>query len=253
MGFADLHIHSVHSHDGTCSVSAILKHVADHTDLDVIAITDHDSVMGVKEAVALGPRYGIDVIPGCEITTAQGHLIALFITQPVPAGLSLIDTIKIVGKMGGLCTIPHPEAPGIGGVHAGAIRFALADPEAARTLVGIETFNGGLFYTRTNQVAAELGRSLGLACLGSSDSHILSTIGHGTTEFEGHSAAELRTALETHTTTAHSCHMQGPIVLGHWAPRYFLRKMGWVAWNAEPDAPMRYVRMAQALAGSGHD
>jgi histidinol phosphatase-like PHP family hydrolase len=46
MGLADLHIHTLYSWDGIHSVSAVLRHVVDHTDLDVIAITDHDEVAG---------------------------------------------------------------------------------------------------------------------------------------------------------------------------------------------------------------
>jgi predicted metal-dependent phosphoesterase TrpH len=248
LGFADLHIHSVHSHDGTCSIPAILKYAANHTDLDVIAITDHDKVTGLREAVSLGPKYGIEVIPGCEISTAQGHLLAFFIMDPVPAGLPLAETIKIVGRMGGLCVIPHPEAPGIGGLRTHVIHSVLADPEVARTLVGIETFNSGLFLTRSNLTAEALGCSLGLACLGSSDSHILASIGDGATEFAGRTAAELRIALEQHATTALNRHgMPGSEALRRWFPQFFLRKIGWVAWNAGPHDLTRYVRMKQAM------
>lgn len=86
MGFADLHIHSIHSYDGTSSISAILKYVVDRTDLDVIAITDHDTVTGAAEVMQLAPAYGVQVIPGCEISTTDGHLLALFIDRPVKAG-----------------------------------------------------------------------------------------------------------------------------------------------------------------------
>jgi hypothetical protein len=248
LGYADLHIHSVHSHDGVCSVSAILKYVADNTNLDVIAITDHDKTSGLREAVALGPKYGIDVIPGCEITTAQGHLLAYFITQPVPAGLSYVETIRRVGLLGGLCAVPHPEATGVGGVRAAVVRSALAVPGVDKILVGLETFNGGLFIQRSNAIAQQLGHELKLACLGSSDSHILTTIGQGTTEFEGRSAADLRAALEQHNTIAHtSTGLLGARVLGRWAPQFLLRKLGWVAWNSEPHDPIRYVRVRQAL------
>ena len=243
MGFADIHIHSVHSHDGTCSISAILKHVADKTNLDVIAITDHDKIGGIKEAMALGPKYGIDVIPGCEVSTAQGHLLALYIDGPIPAGRSLVETVKRVAAMGGLCVVPHPEAPGISGLRETVIRAALADLQVAQTLVGIETFNGGLFLPHTNAIAARLGQALGLARVGSSDSHVLSTIGDGTTEFEGRTAADLRTALVAHTTIPHACpDASGVGVLRRWFPLFCLRKMGWVAANAEPTSPIRYIR-----------
>ncbi len=55
---ADLHIHSQHS-DGAHDIPTILAHVATHTDLRVIAITDHDCISGALEARALAPRYGL--------------------------------------------------------------------------------------------------------------------------------------------------------------------------------------------------
>ena len=76
MGKADLHIHTIYSWDGTCTVEAVLKQAAHIAGLDVIAITDHDEIQGALEAVDLAPRYGIEVIPGCEISTADGHLLA---------------------------------------------------------------------------------------------------------------------------------------------------------------------------------
>lgn len=238
----------MHSHDGTSTISAILKYVADRTNLDVIAITDHDKVTGLREALELGPKYGVEVVPGCEITTAQGHLLALFITGAVPAGMPVIDTVKYVGQMGGLCVVPHPEAPGIGGLRSAVIRAILADPQAAPTLVGIETFNGGLVLTRTNAVAAALGRDLKLACLGNSDAHILPTIGQGTTEFEGRTSADVRAALLNKATVAHPCPVtHSSVVLSRWFTLFSLRKMGWVTSNAGPNDPIRYARVRQTL------
>lgn len=89
MGFADLHIHSIYSYDGTASISAILKYASDSTRLNVIAITDHDSMQGVAEALDLAPKYNLVVIPGCEVSSKDGHVVALYIRQPIPAGLPL--------------------------------------------------------------------------------------------------------------------------------------------------------------------
>jgi len=69
MGLADLHIHSIYSYDATGSITAILKYAAEQTDLNIIAITDHDTMGGVKEALDLAPAYGLQVIPGMEIST----------------------------------------------------------------------------------------------------------------------------------------------------------------------------------------
>ncbi|NTU75780.1 MAG: phosphotransferase, partial [Anaerolineaceae bacterium] len=73
-----------------CAVSAVLQHVIEQTELNVIAITDHDEIKGALEAVELAPAFGIEVVPGSEISTADGHVLALYIRQRVPAGLSLI-------------------------------------------------------------------------------------------------------------------------------------------------------------------
>ena len=101
MGLADLHIHTVYSYDGTASVPAVLAR-AKEVGLDVIAITDHDEIMGALNAFAMAPKYGVEVIPGIEITTAEGDLLALFVTKKIKPGRWLIETILDVGEAGGI-------------------------------------------------------------------------------------------------------------------------------------------------------
>jgi predicted metal-dependent phosphoesterase TrpH len=250
MGFADLHIHTIYSWDGTCSVSAVLKQAAQHANLDVIAITDHDEIAGALEAVQLAPSYKIGVIPGCEISTTEGHLLAYFIHQKVPAGLSLIETVLRVGEQEGICVAAHPTGNGSINLSEKAIRDALSVPEVARTLVGIETLNASLFHRSSNDSAQTLAKTLPVAQVGSSDSHVLWTIGQGITVFSGWTVNDLRFALETRRNTI-------PIgeaasfrnILLSWLSGYLLRKAGWVRWNSHPDAPItlgRISRVAQA-------
>ena len=111
MGLADLHIHTVYSYDGTASVPAVLAR-AKQVGLDVIAITDHDEIRGALKAFELAPRFDIEVIPGIEITTAEGDLLALFVTEKIQPGRPLIETIVKVGEAGGICIAPHPMARG---------------------------------------------------------------------------------------------------------------------------------------------
>jgi predicted metal-dependent phosphoesterase TrpH len=248
MGFADLHIHSIHSHDATSSIPAILKFTADHTPLDVIAITDHDSLKGNAEAVQLAPKYGIEVIPGCEISTADGHLLGLFIEKPVSAGLSLVDSILRVGDHGGMCVVPHPTARGTSSVSLHVLRMALLNPAVRGVLLGIEMFNGGLVYTRSNRTLKMEAVDIQLAQVGNSDSHILKTIGQGSTEFPGVTALDLRAALEKReTSVCEGVGLTGLDALREWAPRFALRKLGWVAWNAGPESPLTMVRYSQAV------
>ena len=161
MGKADLHIHTIYSWDGTCTVEAVLKQAAHTAELDVIAVTDHDDIRGALEAVDLAPRYGIEVIPGCEISTADGHLIALFIQKEIPAGLSVMETVLRVQEIGGLCIVPHLEAKYSQGMLGQVVRNALMDLRVQRSLLGMETFNAGLFDRSSNRKAVKLKSGTG--------------------------------------------------------------------------------------------
>src|SRR5512145_457311 len=95
MGKADLHIHSEWS-DGLPSIRDILEHVEYQTDLDLIAITDHDMIEGAFEAreIAAQKRYRFDVIVGMEITTLEGHLLAYDLEKSLRMMKPLDWTIK---------------------------------------------------------------------------------------------------------------------------------------------------------------
>jgi predicted metal-dependent phosphoesterase TrpH len=244
MGKADLHIHTIHSWDGTCSVEAVLKQAAHIAKLDVIAITDHDEIQGAQVALELAPRYGIEVIPGCEISTADGHLLALFIPKKIPANLSVFETVLRVWELGGLCIVPHLEAKRSHGMHRQVVRDALKDGRVQQTLLGMETFNAGLFDKSSNQKAAKLSQELNLAKMGSSDSHLNWTIGQGITLFPGHTASELRTAIEGRTTVSYPVKNTAfALIFLSWLRGYFLRRAGWVEFNRYPAAPVRLERM----------
>ncbi len=250
MGKADLHIHTSYSYDSSCSVPAVLKWTADFTDLDVIAITDHDAFGGSLEAVQLAPKFGVQVVPGCEIATRDGHLLALYIERPIPPGLSLLETVLRIGDQGGLCVAAHPAGFMAHGVNGRVVRAALQDADARQVLVGIETWNTGVFYQGSNHTAQRIHAEVGLASVGSSDSHVVWTVGFGYTEFNGHTAQDLRHSLQAHETTAHR-------LLAHRGPDYWprhvfsrlLRKMGWVTWTPEADANFRLRRLADVQLG----
>jgi predicted metal-dependent phosphoesterase TrpH len=200
MGLADLHIHSIHSYDGTTPVPALLEYVANETALDVIALTDHDVLEGTLAAIELAPHYGLEVIPGVEVSTCEGHLLALFVTQLVPRGRSLVDTVLFVRDLGGLCIVPHPGGPWSWYVNEASIQRALQVPGVAETLVGIESYNASLPTLAANRHAKAIGERVGLTPVGSSDAHTPWMIGLGATHFPGTTAADLRQALTIGTT-----------------------------------------------------
>lgn len=105
MGFADLHIHTIYSYDGTASVPAVLQRTK-QIGLHVIAITDHDELRGSLKALEIATSYGIEVIPGVEVTTAEGDLLALNITRQIKKGQPLLRTVLEVGEAGGFVLLP---------------------------------------------------------------------------------------------------------------------------------------------------
>jgi predicted metal-dependent phosphoesterase TrpH len=201
MGLADIHLHTIYSYDGTASLAAVLSR-AKQAGLDVIAITDHDEIAGALKAMELAPAYGVELIPGIEITTADGDLLALFITEKVDAGLSLVETVLRVRELGGVCVAPHPMAGGMSmkSLSAKTILKALRNPQVAETLIGIETYNASALDRISNHYASILANRLDIAHVGNSDAHVVDAIGLGTTEFEGHTAADLLAALKNKTT-----------------------------------------------------
>jgi 3',5'-nucleoside bisphosphate phosphatase len=79
--WTDLHIHTVKS-DGTCSVEEIFER-ARGAHIEAIAITDHDTSAGVEEALYMEKKYGVEFVPGVELSAMYSgrevHIVGLYI------------------------------------------------------------------------------------------------------------------------------------------------------------------------------
>ena len=222
MGLADLHMHTIYSYDGTATVPDVLRR-AHKVGLNVIAITDHDEIAGALEALELAHHFGIVVIPGIEITTAEGDLLALFVTEIIPKGLSLVETVLKVRELGGVCIAPHPTAGGMGmkSLSVSAIARALRNPKVAETLIGIEAYNATALDRVGISTARLMTSHLHLTSVGNSDAHVLDAIGLGATEFAGTGAADLLSALRSGRTSIRRQKEWNTIrIIGSWAVNY---------------------------------
>ena len=190
---ADLHIHTTYS-DGTATVPDVLARAA-AANVQVIAITDHDTIAGALEARQLAQEFGVEVIVGEEVSTADGHVLALFIEDVLPAGRPAGETIAAVHAQGGLCVAPHPYDWAV--VSLG--RFGFRERCSADwRFDAVEAFNAGLAWPRSgaNTHAQHVALELGLPAVGGSDAHSLATIGTGVTRFAGTSADDLYHAIQ---------------------------------------------------------
>lgn len=200
-GKADLHIHTSLG-DGLASVEQIFDFVENYTDLDVIAITDHDDARGALQALDLIERkkYRFKVIPGNEITTRNGHLLALFVTQEFPMLRSLEWTMQAVYEAGGMVIAPHPLSWLTTSIRE---KQLLAAHEGKFPFHGIETFNPSYAGRVAHDRVKELNRTiLKLPEFGGSDAHALSMIGKGFTLFPGNTIEQLLQAIKDNTTQA---------------------------------------------------
>lgn len=192
-GRADLHMHTNLS-DGLPSPPVILDYVARRRHLDVIAITDHDVLDGSLWAYERRDRYPFDIVPGMEVTAREGHVLALWISRPVPKGLSVRDTVDAIHEQGGYAVLAHPGEVLIAGHHI--FRY-LQHPEVLLTwgVDALEVYNAGTMTPGNNILAGRIARDLPLPRLGNSDAHMLNSIGRSMTRFPGSTAADLRAAL----------------------------------------------------------
>ena len=201
LGRADLHIHTLAS-DGTAGIGAILDHVERLTDLDVIAITDHERIDAAVAAQAIARDRGLraDVIVGEEVTTVGGHLLALYLDRPIRPYRSLRTTILAVHEAGGLAIPAHPLVPYPLCAQGWVLRRLLDDPDPAARPDGLETFNPTSLGKPWHRRVVRFADDHGLAHIGNSDAHTLADIGQGWTTFPGRDATDLRRAIETRTT-----------------------------------------------------
>ena len=170
----DLHIHTSYSKDGESSVEEILR-AAEAAGLDVIAITDHDSVDGAKKALTL--PSSVLVIPGIEVSTKQGHLLVLGVTEIIPAGLDVVDTVNIARRMGAILILPHPY-------HVWRHGVARRKKVGMSVVDAVESFNSRYIVGSANKKAARIAKRLGKPCVGGSDAHNAKFVGFGRTFVE---------------------------------------------------------------------
>jgi predicted metal-dependent phosphoesterase TrpH len=192
-GRADIHMHTKAS-DGLATVQQVLGYIETWGGLDVIAITDHDVLDASLWAYIHRGHYSFDIIPGVEVTAREGHVVALWVTQPIPKKMSVKETAAAIHEQGGIAILAHPGEPFIAGRHM--LRY-FRQPEVLLEwgIDVLEMYNAGSITPGNNVLARRLCNRLPLPVVGNSDAHTLNAIGYGITRFKGRTAADFRAAL----------------------------------------------------------
>lgn len=228
-GTADLHMHTTYS-DGLGTPKEVLDFVARFTDLDVIAITDHDVLDGSLWAVEQQGNYPFEIVPGMEVTSRDGHVLALWVTQLVPKGLSLAETCEAIHEQGGMAILAHPFEPLIAPV--ASLRY-FRHPEVLKLsgVDAVEIMNAGAVTPGGSWLARKKFESGDLPVTGSSDAHMPACVGTGITRFAGFTAHDLRQSLAVGTTQAEGRRWAMTVYLQHWLKSRQMRRNASLAAN----------------------
>lgn len=195
---AELHCHTTAS-DGVVPPEELVT-IAEHLGLDVMAVTDHDTIDGAlrarDHALATGAR--VEVIVGMEVTTRrQDHVVGLFLERAPRIFRSVPDTVDEIHAQGGLAVVAHPFL----GLPSSISPDRLRDALRRCRFDGIEAENPYMRKSARDRLAAFLqDHSQGVgARVGASDAHF-GDLARAVTLFEGQGAADLRRAVEERTT-----------------------------------------------------
>ena len=199
-GRADLHMHTTFS-DGWPSPRELVDH-GRATGLDLIAVTDHDTIEGAMRAADYAAsRSRVEVVVGEEVSSRDGHIVGLFLERRIRPGMSAAATVNAIHDQGGLAIAVHPfwrtqRRTRGGPVHGVGWLAAELDFDA----IEVENATPGFYFF--NQLARRLNLGLGRAEVGGSDAHIVDAVGRAYTKFPGRTAAALRDAIEKGKTSA---------------------------------------------------
>ena len=161
---ADLHVHSCFSEDGHSTPEEILEK-AKEIGFGCIAITDHNSFESFEKV-----KDFTDVIfvPGEEVGSEDGHIIALGIDREIPKHLSIPETIDLIHEAGGIAIVAHPYRMWNG----------IGPENIIPEFDGIEAMNARS-VPKDNRRSNKLAREFGKAITAGSDAHVPRKVGDG--------------------------------------------------------------------------
>lgn len=193
----DMHMHTMYSGDAVTTLDEVAERV-ESTRIDVLCVTDHNSVKGAVAAVERD--VGCRVVIGEELRTTQGEIIGLFLNDHVPTGLTPHEAATRIRDQGALVYVPHPFDPMRRPLHTEAIDELVADG----LVDAFEVFNAKVGLRSLNDRAASYAAEHDLAAGAGSDAHDPAALGAAFVtmpDFDGPQG--FLTALREATVTGH--------------------------------------------------
>jgi predicted metal-dependent phosphoesterase TrpH len=203
----EFHCHTVFSKDSLLPPQKLVN-ACRRKGIDLVIVTDHNTVAGARAAQALDPER---VIVGEEIMTTQGEILAAFVAEEIPAGLSPQETIRQLRAQSAFISVSHPfDKWRKGG-------WAEKDLLEILPLVdAIEIYNSRCMRPSFNRQAMEFGEKHHLAGTVGSDAHAAFELGRSLVYLEPFEGPDgMRKAIRT---AKYQMRWSPPWV--HWVSRY---------------------------------
>lgn len=167
----DLHVHSHYSSDSTITGQE-LAHYAKKAGLDGVAVTDHERVDG---AIKIAQETNFFIVPGMEVVSLQGHVIALNVRKTIPSNLHICETIDKIHDANGIAIACHP---------AGLLKGGLGK-RTPSNVDAVEVINSAaLPFRRSVERNEAIAQRLGKPRVAGSDAHYGPEIGFAYTLIE---------------------------------------------------------------------
>jgi predicted metal-dependent phosphoesterase TrpH len=195
-------MHTDHSGDCATPVDVLLRTARDQG-LGAIAVTDHNVITGAFEAAEKAERYGVKVIVGEEVKTAsQGEVIGLFLSELIPRGQTLEETVAEIKRQGGVVYVPHP----FDRMHA------VPDYEHLLKIIddvdAIEIYNPRVAIGSFNEEAERFAAKYRILAGAGSDSHVAQGLGSVRVrmpDFDGPRSSSRRCAARRSSPSRRAC------------------------------------------------
>jgi len=163
------HVHTCYSFDSMLSPARVVR-FALKKGINILAVTDHDTINGSLAARELSAGEDLEVIIGAEYSTEKGDIIGLFLCEEIIPGKSS-DVIAGIKKQGGLVVLPHPA------------RLKTID-EALMGAVDLVECHNSRVDKAGNEFALSLAVRYGKPCLAGADAHLGSELANAEVVFE---------------------------------------------------------------------
>lgn len=175
----EMHCHTIYSKDSLTRPEELIK-ACRRKGIDRVVVTDHNTIAGARVAQNLDPKM---VIVGEEIMTTHGELLAAYVREEVPRGLSPREAIHRLKDQGAFISVSHPfDRWRSGHWQPADLLDILPDVDA------IEVYNSRCWLPRFNREARRFAKEYGLAGTVGSDAHAAFELGQSTMSlqrFEG--------------------------------------------------------------------